>query len=278
MGWFFNLSIISPLSAIWNLGCAAFADMGNKPGATARRILAGYLRWSESFLAHSICKRPKNGKQTKTSIREAPHSGQYRCQCCDTVIRAQLRRTVPRQLPRPLRHHSLWENPRRHRTLRGHLIMPGSSKTERKSRLMVNHILLTFAALKLIQRDKTEIATVATKNQGTAAKKYVTWSGMDLAQLHAEVQTDFDNLDVSKLSLHNQRLIAKVQRQWTLSHTSIASCKTWHILRCFADLDRTNWVADKDPSLRKCFQKISLRDPPKCKRRCEQPKKKKQKK
>ena len=48
----------------------------------------------------------------------------------------------------------------------------------------------------------------ATKNQGTAAKKYVTWSGMDLAQLHAEVQTDFDNLDVSKLSLHNQRLIA----------------------------------------------------------------------
>jgi len=78
--------------------------------------------------------------------------------------------------------------------------LPGSSKTERKSRLMVNHILLTFAALKLIQRDKTEIATVATKNQGTAAKKYVTWSGMDLAQLHAEVQTDFDNLDVSKLS------------------------------------------------------------------------------
>ena len=134
--------------------------------------------------------------------------------------------------------------------------MPGSSKTERKSRLMVKNILLTFAALKLIQRDKTEIATVATKNQGTAAKKYVTWSGMDLAQLHAEVQTDFDNLDVSKLSLHNQRLIAKVQRQWTLSHTSIASCKTWHILRCFADLDRTNWVADKDPSLRKCFQKI----------------------
>lgn len=158
------------------------------------------------------------------------------------------------------------------------ILMPGSSKTERKSRLMVNHILLTFAALKLIQRDKTEIATVATKNQGTAAKKYVTWSGMDLAQLHAEVQTDFDNLDVSKLSLHNQRLIAKVQRQWTLSHTSIASCKTWHILRCFADLDRTNWVADKDPSLRKCFQKISLRGPPKCKRRCEQPKKKKQKK
>ena len=98
--------------------------------------------------------------------------------------------------------------------------MPGSSKTERKSRLMVNHILLTFAALKLIQRDKTEIATVATKNQGTAAKKYVTWSGMDLAQLHAEVQTDFDNLDVSKLSLHNQRLIAKVQRQWTLSQAA----------------------------------------------------------
>ena len=56
--------------------------------------------------------------------------------------------------------------------------MPGSSKTERKSRLMVNHILLTFAALKLIQRDKTEIAAVATKNQGTAAKKYVTWSGI----------------------------------------------------------------------------------------------------